>query len=144
MRYLFDTSVLIAGFVASHPKHHIALPWLQRVKSKKCSLVISSHSLAETFAALTRLPLSPQISPDTACYLIRENIEKNAEIISLTSKDYQSVIKQMSELGLAGGIIYDAITVKAAKKAKVDKILTFNTKDFIRLSADDPSYILSP
>lgn len=144
MRLLFDTSVLIAAFVAAHSKHHQAFPWLQKVKSKKNSLVVSAHSLAECYSVLTRLPLSPRISPDSAFYLIRENIEKSSEIIALSSRDYQTIIKNMSEQGLSGGIIYDAITLKAAQKADVDKLLTFNQRDFIRLIPDDPGFIISP
>lgn len=144
MRILFDTSALVAGFVDSHPKHHAALSWLQRVKTKKIDFLVSSHSLAECFAVLTRLPLSPKISPEMANYLLHENVEKLAKIIALSSQDYLSVIKQMTELRLSGGIIYDAITVRAAKKAKADKILTLNTKDFIRLSPQDPSWIITP
>jgi predicted nucleic acid-binding protein len=144
MRLLFDTSVLVAGFIASHPNHQAALPWLQRAKSKKHSIVMSAHGLAECYAVLTRLPLSPKISPETAQYLLRENIEDIAEIVALSSLDYRAVLKQMIELGLSGGIIYDAITVKAAQKAKVDKILTFNTRDFIRLLPKASDFVVSP
>lgn len=70
MRLMFDTSVLISGMIASHPQHHVALPWLQRVKKQDVTLYLSGHSLAECFAVLTRLPLSPKISPDTA-YLLQ-------------------------------------------------------------------------
>ncbi len=45
MRLLFDTSVLIASFVASHTKHHVALTSLQNVKAKKHSLVVSGQYL---------------------------------------------------------------------------------------------------
>lgn len=144
MRVLFDTSVLIAGFVSSHPKHHAALEWLQRAKAKEVNVVVSSHSLAESFAVLTRLPLSPRITPDVANYLLRENVVNLARIIALSTQDYLAVIKDMTELGCTGGIIYDAITVKAAKKAKVDKIMTLNVKDFERLTPHQQSYIISP
>lgn len=143
MKILFDISVLVAAVVASHSKHHVALTWLQRVKKNEISLLVSAHSFAECFAVLTRMPLSPKISPDTASYLIRENIEKTAEIITLASRDYISVMKRMVELGLSGGVIYDAITVRAAEKAGADKILTFNAKDFIRICPENPAWILS-
>jgi predicted nucleic acid-binding protein len=144
MRLLFDTSVLIAGFVASHPRHHSALSWLQRTKEKNISFLVSAHSLMECSAVLTRLPLSPRISAESASYLIRENIEKLAEIVSLSTKDYQSIIKHVTELGLSGGIIYDAIVIQTAKKAKADKILTLNSKDFIRLSPENTEWIITP
>lgn len=144
MRLLFDTSVLIAAFVESHPKHHAALSWLQRAKTKEKTFFVSTHSLAECFSVLTKLPLSPKISPETAQYLLRENIEKLAQLVALNAKDYLAVLKQMTELGLSGGIIYDAITMRAATKSKVDKILTFNVRDFIRLSPQNTEWIVSP
>jgi predicted nucleic acid-binding protein len=144
MRLLFDTSTLIASFVASHPKHHLALDWLKRTKTKEHSLSVAAHSLAECFAVLTRLPLSPKISPQSAHYLIKENIEKLAEIIVLSASDYKNILTELTELGLSGGITYDAIIVKAAINAKVDNILTLNPSDFLRLIPHNPSFIISP
>jgi predicted nucleic acid-binding protein len=144
MRLLFDTSILVAGFVASHPKHHLAIDWLKRIKTNEHSFYVAGHSLAECFAVLTKLPLSPKISPETAHYLIKENIEKLANIIVLSPSDYKKIIFELTELSLTGGIIYDAIILKAAKKAAVDKILTFNLRDFVKLIPNEPSFILSP
>lgn len=144
MQLMYDTSVLVAGMVSAHPQYHVALPWLQRVQNKQIELFISAHSLAECFAVLTTLPFSPKISPDTANLLIRENVEKLAHIVTLSAQDYKLIIKNMTELGFSGGIIYDAITASAAKKANVEKILTLNRRDFIRLFPDRQDFILSP
>jgi predicted nucleic acid-binding protein len=40
----------------------------------------------------------------------------------------------MSNSNLSGGIVYDAIIVECALKAKVDEVLTINPKDFLRLT----------
>ncbi len=32
MKVLFDTSVLMAAFEVSHPRHTACLPWLQQVQ----------------------------------------------------------------------------------------------------------------
>lgn len=40
----------------------------------------------------------------------------------------------MSNSDFYGGIVYDAIIVECALKAKVDEILTINPKDFLRLT----------
>lgn len=140
---LFDTSVLIAGFVASHPKHHDASMWLQRAIAKKIKWAVSSHSLAECYAVLTQLPLSPKIIPSVAKLLIDENIINSAKIISLSDSEYSSLINETASLGLIGGIIYDAIIFKAAQKAKVQHILTLNPKDFQRFVHHKNNYILS-
>lgn len=143
MRVLFDTSVLIAGFITTHPKHNFALPWLQRAHAKKIEYLVSSHSIAECYSVLTRLPISPKISSVVARNLIRENIEKLAEIINLTSTDYLTILKQMTELDLTGGIIYDAIILKAAKKGNADKLLTINPNDFKRLAPNETSFFIN-
>lgn len=139
MKILLDTSVLVASFVESHPKHTIAATCFQKLNSKKIKFFVSAHSLIECFAVLTRLPLSPKISPGTARFIIRENIEKQANIISLIENDYLDVISRMTDLNLSGGLIYDALILKAAQKEKVEKIYTFNIHDFQRLSQDSIS-----
>ena len=146
MKILFDTSVLVAAIVESHPMHSRALPWLQQVKAAKAidSFFVTNHSLAELYAVLTTLPVKPKISPLTARRLIHDNIETSARIVSLSSSDYRDTVKQISELGLTGGIIYDALIAKAAQKSKVDRLLTFNLDDFKRVWPDGESFIHVP
>lgn len=144
MTIVFDTSVLVAGFVESHPKHRHALNWLKQAKADEFDWAVSAHSVMECYAVLTRLPLIPKISPSVAKLLLEENIEKSAKIISLSATDYLTLMKNVASLGLSGGIVYDAITLQAAKKIKAEKILTFNVKDFQRLSLENPEYILPP
>jgi predicted nucleic acid-binding protein len=140
---LFDTSVLISGFIASHSQHETSLRWLQRVVQKECKMAVSAHTIAECYSVLTRLPLSPKISPSIARTLIEENIEKLAKIVALTTTDYLSITKEISALGLTGGIVYDAIIFKAAQKIKADHLLTLNPKDFQRFSISNPEFIIS-
>lgn len=144
MTIVFDTSVLIAGFVESHPKHKQALHWIKRAKAEEFEWAVSAHTLLECYAVLTRLPLTPKIAPSIAKLIIEENVEQSAKIISLTSTDYLSVLKNVASLGLSGGIVYDAITYKCAHKIKAEKILTFNVKDFQRLSLEALEFITSP
>jgi len=144
MKTLFDTSVLIAAIVEPHPMHIRALPWLQRAKAGKIDFLVATHTLAELYAVLTTLPLKPRISPSTAWRLIHDNIETSAKIVSLSSSDYKSTVKHMSELGLTGGIIYDALIVKAAQKSGVERLLTFNANDFIRLWPGGEGFICVP
>jgi len=66
VRILFDTSTLVAAMVAGHPAHTVALPLLLRVKEKTDTGLVAAHSLAELYAILTRLPVTPRISPALA------------------------------------------------------------------------------
>lgn len=72
---LFDTSILAAAIVEPHRDHGRAFPWLKRAKAKEFHLVVANHTLAELYAVLTAMPLSPKISPALALPLIRENVE---------------------------------------------------------------------
>ena len=144
MKTLFDTSVLVAAIVEPHPMHRRALPWLQRAKMGEFAFFLASHTLAELYAVLTTLPLKPKISPSTVWRLVHDNVETAARLISLSPSEYKTTVKQMSELGLTGGIIYDALIVKAAKKSKVERLLTFNFDDFMRVWPDGENFIYIP
>ncbi|EDN69251.1 PilT-like protein [Beggiatoa sp. PS] len=142
---LFDTSTLVAALVESHPKHTLVLPWLQRVKKGLDKGVVSAHSLAELYNILTIFPAKPRrISPQEAQQLIQQNLLEVFEIITLSEQDYMSVIKHLSESGVIGGVIYDALILKAAIKANVDYVMTLNEKDFKRVYPDFADKVISP
>lgn len=136
MRILFDTSVLIAALVVAHPRHEDAAARLEQVHVGEIDLVICAHAVAELFSTLTSLPLSPRIRPGEARRLIREGVLSRAEIIPLDPEDYGAVIDEAAELGLESGIIYDALHARAARKSAVDRLWTFNVRDFDRVWPD--------
>ena len=144
MRIFFDTSVLVAALIEDHPKHLNTFPWLAKAKAQDYDFFVSSHTLAELYAVLSTLPVKPRISPGVAWRLIHENIEKAANIISLSPKDYRTLIKRAAVLDLSGGIIYDALIIKAAEKAQADKILTLNISHFQKIWPGDPSVLVNP
>jgi len=133
LKILFDTSVLVAAFVIAHPRHISCLPWLQKVKKKEIEGIFCVHSLIETYSILTKLPLSPRISPALALNLIKENILENFKLVTYGKEDYINLLEDLSSGNIAGGASYDGLILSAAKKVTVDKILTLNVKDFIRV-----------
>jgi len=132
MKVLFDTSVLVAAIIQVHPVHDRALPWLQRAKAGKVEFLVASHTLAELYAVLSTLPVSPRIPAATAWRLVKDNVQRAARIIGLSASDYRATLTHVSELGLSGGIIYDALIMKAALKGEADRLLTLNADDFRR------------
>ena len=144
MKVIFDTSFLIAGMVEAHPSHNRALPWLRKAKAGDLEFLVATHTLAELYAVLTSLPVTPRISPGTAARLIREDVEIPAKLISLSPSDYGAVIRRLSDLGLSGGVVYDALIARAAQKAKVDRLLTANPEDFKRVWPEGASIITVP
>ncbi|HEX6985868.1 MAG TPA: PIN domain-containing protein, partial [Planctomycetaceae bacterium] len=128
MRVLLDTSVLVAAMVTGHPEHLRALPWLQRIKAGTDEGVVSAHSLAETYAILTTLPLRPPIRPAVARQLIERNILADFEVVALSEADYRSLLGHLETVGIAGGATYDAVVLHAAAIGKVDRVVTLNTR----------------
>jgi len=130
MKALFDSNVLVSALVETHPFHLRAIKWLTKAKEKEISGVISAHSLAEVYSALTNLPIYPKISANLAHYLINQNILPIFEFVELTIEDYKTILNNASQNQIIGGTIYDSLIAHAAYKAQVDKLLTFNTKHF--------------
>jgi len=144
MKILFDTSVIIAAIVEAHEAHSRCFPWLRRAKSGEIEMVVSCHTLAEVYAVLTSMPVSPKISPAMAMKLIHDNIEATATLVPLSAKDFGHVLKRLEMFGLAGGITYDALIARVAEKADVDKLLTLNIKDFKRVWPEEIGKIILP
>lgn len=132
MRVLFDTSVLVAGSLVQHPNHAPCFMQLQTAQSRQVQGYLSTHSLAETYSVLTRLPIQPRLSPSHAESIILDLL-KYLEPVSLDPSDYRVAIAQIATLNIQGGGIFDALIAQAAIKIKVDKILTLNPSHFTRL-----------
>ncbi|QLA14711.1 type II toxin-antitoxin system VapC family toxin [Desulfolutivibrio sulfoxidireducens] len=133
MNVLLDTSVLVAALVGTHPLHERAFTWLRQASSGKITLLVAAHALVELYAVLTRYPSTPKISPEQAARLIMSSVAKHATIIPLGVADHVSVIQELAARGLPGGIIYDALHVRAAMVGRAQKIVSFNRADFERL-----------
>lgn len=144
MKTLFDTSTLVQSLAPSLDLHTRAWPWLQRAIKGEFEWVVSAHSLAELYSVLTRLPVSPRLTPAQVRRLIRENVEKHATIVALTPRDYRDLIRELSEAGMIGGVIYDALICKVAQKASVQRLLTFNVAHFRRVWPEGAEIIMAP
>jgi predicted nucleic acid-binding protein len=144
MKILFDTSVIVPAIVEEHPRHRRAFSFLKGAKSGEFEMLVASHTLAELYAVLTTLSVRERITPDMSKRLIQNSIEPFARVISLSHSDYIFVIRNMAELGIPGGAIYDALIARAAQKGRADKILTLNPQDFRRVWPEGASLIEEP
>ncbi len=144
MIILFDTSVLVAALIKPHPLHERAVSWLKRAKTVEVNMAVSAHTLAELYAVLTTLPVSPRLTPEMAWRLIHENIENTGTVISLEASDYAKTILRLKEQGFSGGIVYDALIFSAALKSKAEALLTLNASDFARLKQREEIRIIEP
>ena len=144
MRILFDTSLLVAAVVEGHSAHAVAFPWLQRVKDKTDAGVVAAHTLAEMYSILTRLPVRPAVSPEIAREVITVNVLDTCEVVALSAVDYVTLLNHLAGLKIAGGAVYDALLLHAARKADVDQVVTLNAHDFRRVYPALADKIVSP
>lgn len=142
MKILFDTSVLVAAALIDHPKHQDCFVYLQQVQADQVAGLLATHTLAEVYAVLTRIP-QVKISPSLAEEFIQKSL-KCFEIIELSTADYQAAIRLMVSLNLPGGGIYDAVIAQAALSTKADRLLTLNLKHFSRLGQAVSSIARTP
>jgi predicted nucleic acid-binding protein len=145
MNTMFDTSVLVAAMVSTHQHHDRAAPWLRRAHAGEFPWCIAAHSLAECYATLTAPARSLGYPPILVAQIIRENLtERAATIIELSAHDYQITIERIAGLGLASGMIYDAMLTTAAEKTGVERLFTFNVKHFLRVWPQGDRIITTP
>ena len=144
MKVLLDTSVLVAALVEAHPRHDQAFPWLSRLRQEGILGSISAHSIAETYAVLSALPVSPRITPSAAWALIEHSVLPFVGTVALTGTETGEVARRLSRQGLSGGIVYDALIAEAAVKAGVEVLLTLNPRDFRRVVLADRPELREP
>ena len=144
MRVFFDTSVLVAALVDSHPSHRAAFARLRQVWSQSDTGLVAVHSLAELHATLTAFPQKPRISAADASLLIQRSVLDKFEVVPLSVDDYAAVIEQLATSSLISGVIYDALILRAALKANADHVLTLNEKDFRRVYPEIADKIIVP
>ena len=137
MNVFFDTSVLVAASVADHPHHARALPALQRVAIGQDKGFIGAHSIAESYAALTRVPVVPRIHPSEAGRIIRDNILKTCSVVTADVAQYLEALMAVQDRGLPGAKIYDALLLACAARSGAERIYTFNLVDFRQLAGPD-------
>ena len=137
MRVFFDTSVIVAASVADHPHHTRAWPVLQRVAMGKDQGFVGAHSIAETYAALTRVPVVPRIHPSEAARIVRDNVLRICSVVPADAAQYLEALATVQEKGLPGAKIYDALLLACAARSGAERVYTFNLSDFRELASVD-------
>ena len=107
MTVAVDTSVAIPLLVRSHHDHAAVARWWNGQE-----LALSGHALAETYSVLTRLPGDARLEPADAARLLDARF--SAPLV-LSSSCSRKVPETLSNLGIAGWAVYDALVALAAK-----------------------------
>jgi len=137
MKVLFDTSVLVTAVVSQLPHHATALACYRQHRRDASARtgVCTTHELAECYATLTALPLAPRIAPADAVRLVTGNFVEHLEVVDLDVRDYAAALDRVATLGLASGVVYDALHLVCAERRGCDRLYTYNVGDFTRLAS---------
>ena len=101
-----DTSVAVPLLVQTHRAHDAVVRWWGGR-----DLVLSGPAVAETYSVLTRLPGDLRVAPADAARLLRARFIAHLQLRPETTTRLPEIL---SERGIAGGAVYDALVALAA------------------------------
>ncbi len=106
-----DTSAAVPLLLSSHTAHQLV-----RRQLGDRTPVLTTHSLAETYSVLTRLPNDARVSARDAVQLIESRF---APAIAPTAEAAQQLPRILATLAVSGGAVYDALVGLAAAASDV-------------------------
>jgi predicted nucleic acid-binding protein len=137
----FDTSVMVCAAHRADLRHRASLECVSRATS--ANACCGAHSLAEMYSTLTGRP-HPMRVPIAAALTIVEQTRKRMKIVALSDDEYFAVVQESARAGRIGGIVFDALLVACARKAKAESIYTWNARHFRQIAPDLAERILEP
>jgi predicted nucleic acid-binding protein len=144
MNVFCDTTVLVAAALEGHVHHFEAKAAIQRIHRGDDAGFTAGHCLAETFSVLCRMPTVPKLTPQEVLSILETNVIPHFTFIVLVPTDYPQAVRELAARGLGGGRIYDLLHLTAARKQTLDRIYTFNKKEWRNLAPDLESLIAAP
>ena len=106
-----DTSTAVPYLMLSHPAHPVT-----RGQVGGRTVRLTTHSLAETYSVLTRLPGDARLKPTDAAVLLAANFAGSIAPHVEVSGNLPALL---APLGIAGGAVYNALVGLAAHLAEV-------------------------
>jgi predicted nucleic acid-binding protein len=141
VKVFLDTSVLIAA-VRTADQRYAASNELVRACDPG-NAACAAHTLAEAYASLTGMRPPNRFRPAQAMQLLDE-FRKKFHCVELTVDEVVKTARGIAELGLAGGIIYDALLMSCARKVNAERIYTWNVRHFQMVAPDLAEKIVAP
>ncbi len=130
VRFLPDTSCMVAATCSWHEDHESAAREISRRLSSGEVMVVAAPALVEAYAVLTRLPAPYRLRPTDALGILDANFMSGRHVVALGAGEYVSFLRGAPGSEVAGGRAYDAVIARCAAKARASFLLTFNHQDF--------------
>ncbi len=109
-----DSSVLVAGFVAAHRFHAVALSALVKVKEDG-NLI--AHTLAESYSVLSAPGGIYRAEPRAVVEYLEQFLDSGPPLAASPGA-YLEALSLLADNGRSGGAVYDALIALAAREAK--------------------------
>ena len=132
MKIGIDSSVIVAGVHANHPRHGAAAQWLVQALTAH-ELMVCHHSVLESYAVLTSLPGELRVTPSEARDLLEATVRANMVVAEFQPESIWSILESLVPLSTAGGRSYDAFTACVLHASGARAISTLNPKHFAGL-----------
>lgn len=108
-RVLLDTSAAVALCVSDHVGHRAVV---EAIGDREAGL--AGHAWFETFSVLTRLPPPQRRRADEVITMLTTNFPASVFPDAVVQREF---VEELPRLQIAGGAIYDALVVLAARSA---------------------------
>ena len=141
MTVFLDTSVLIAAVRTVDERHMASFDLVKRCTPETAAC--ATHTMAEFYVGLTGMRPPNRFHPAQAIKLL-DGIRGKFQCIELTADEVVETAREVAALGLLGGIIYDALLLKCARKVNAERIYTWDVGNFQRVAPDLAERIVTP
>src|SRR5712692_586594 len=131
-QFMPDSNCIIAALSGWHAHYDRAARAIGGRLAGGDTMIVAAPALMEAYSVLTRFPRPYQLSPAAAIGLLDGFMDNVAETAALDADAYLRLVQSAAQRAIAGGGIYDAVIGACALAARVDAILTFNERQFLR------------
>ena len=129
-----DTSVVVAALLGAHEHHEAARRTVDDALERPGGVILPAPVIFDAYAVPTRLPAPWRLRADVAERLLRDTFAEHATMVSLPDESSAwSVVRNLAQRGLIGGIAHDAHVAACAQAAGASALATLNGRDFARL-----------
>lgn len=129
-----DTSCLVPLFAEEHFSHEPTRIEYERLERGNAQFIVACHALLECFSVLTRMPPPYRRTPEETERILRESFGRDVALPGVDSPLTWSSVREVVAAGLFGGKVYDAVIARATFAAGASVLLTWNPRDFLRVS----------
>ncbi len=134
MSTALDTNVIIAGLLTWHEHHRPAAAAIQAAFDSDKPVVVPIPALIEAWSVMTRLPLQLRLPPRAAWESLTLTFRGQARLVGLGEREAWELLARLEQGGWIGKLAFDAHILMCAAEGGADELLTFNRRDFERLT----------